>query len=243
MKIMTTLAKFAIAFFMVLFLSSCVFDMNFGEGKRGNGVVVKDDRQVTQDFTVVSASEGLDVYVTQGDDFEITVEADENIIDLIGTDIKNGKLRIHAIENIGRATKMIYVTLPTITELSASSGSDLVSKNVLRANKISLGASSGAGMKVELVTEDVDADASSGANMRIVGEAAMFYADASSGANINAREFSVKTCRAEASSGADIYVNVSESLVADASSGADIRYTGDARVEKMKSVSGSVKKN
>lgn len=240
---MTTLAKFAIAFLMALFLSSCAFDMNFGEGKRGNGVVVKDDRQVTQDFTAVSASEGLDVYVTQGDDFEIRVEADENIIDLIGTDIKNGKLRIHAIENIGRATKMVYVTLPTITELSASSGSDLITKNVIRANKISLGASSGAGMKIELVAEDVDADSSSGADIRIVGEATMFYADASSGSDINAREFSVKTCRADASSGADISVNVSESLVADASSGADIRYTGEARVEKMKSVSGSVHKN
>ncbi|NNE02931.1 MAG: DUF2807 domain-containing protein, partial [Eudoraea sp.] len=160
---MTTLAKFAIAVLMALFLSSCVFDMNFGEGKRGNGDVVKDDRQVTQDFTIISASEGLDVYVTQGDDFEIMVEADENIIDLIGTDIKNGKLRIHAIENIGRATKMVYVTLPTITELSASSGSDLVTKNMIRADKISLGASSGAGMKIELVAEDVDADSSSGA--------------------------------------------------------------------------------
>jgi len=240
---MTTLAKFAIAILMAFFLSSCAFDMNFGEGKRGNGVVVKDDRQVTQDFTIVSASEGLDVYVTQGDDFEIMVEADENIIDLIGTDIKNGKLRIHAIENIGRATKMIYVTLPIITELSASSGSDLVTKNMIRANKISLGASSGAGMKIELVAEDVDADTSSGADIRIVGEATMLYVDASSGSDINAREFSVKTCRADASSGADISVNVSESLVADASSGADIRYTGEARVEKKKSVSGSVHKN
>jgi len=240
---MTTLAKFAIALLMALLLSSCVFDMNFGEGKRGNGDIVKDDRQVTQDFTIVSASEGLDVYVTQGDDFKIMVEADENIIDLIGTDIKNGKLRIHAIENIGRATKMVYVTLPTITELSASSGADLITKNMIRANKISLGASSGAGMKVELVAEDVDADSSSGADIRIVGKATMFYADASSGSDINAREFSVETCRADASSGADISLNVSQSLVADASSGADIRYSGEARVETKKSVSGSVHKN
>ena len=51
------------------------------------------------------------------------------------------------------------------------------------------------------------------------------------------------TTRAEASSGADISVNVSESLIADASSGADISYTGEATVQKKKSVSGSVHKN
>ena len=145
---MTTLARIAIAVLMALFLSSCAFDMNFGEGKRGNGEVAKESREVYEEFTEVSASEGLDVYVTQGDDFSIEVEADENIIDLIGTDIKNGKLRIHAIENIGRATKRIHVSLPSVTGLYASSGADLFTQNVIRANKISLDASSGAGIKV-----------------------------------------------------------------------------------------------
>jgi hypothetical protein len=49
-------------------------------------------------------------------------------------------------------------------------------------------------------------------------------------------------CNADASSGADISVNVTESLIADASSGADISYTGEASVQKKKSVSGSIHK-
>jgi hypothetical protein len=239
---MTTLARMAIALFMALFLSSCVFDVNFGQGKKGNGVVVKDSREVYSEFTQVTASEGLDVYVTQGDDYEIRVEADENIIDLIGTDIKNGKLRVHAIENIGMATKKVFVTLPEITALDASSGADLISRNMIRANKISLEASSGAGIKVELVADEVEVDTSSGADIRMTGEATLMYADASSGSDIRARDFTVKTCHADASSGADISVNVSEFLIADASSGADISYTGEASVEKKKSVSGRVHK-
>jgi len=240
---MTTLARIAIAVLMALFLSSCAFDMNFGEGKRGNGEVAKENREVYEEFTEISASEGLDVYVTQGDDFTIDVEADENIIDLIGTDIKNGKLRIHAIENIGRATKRIHVSLPSVTGLYASSGADLFSQNVIRANKISLDASSGAGIKVALVADEVNADTSSGADIRIEGEAVLFYADASSGSDIKAKDFTVRTCLADASSGADISVNVSETLIADASSGADISYSGNPDVQKKKSYSGSVHKD
>ena len=240
---MTTLARIAIAVLMALFLSSCAFDMNFGEGKRGNGEVAKESREVYEEFTEVSASEGLDVYVTQGDDFSIEVEADENIIDLIGTDIKNGKLRIHAIENIGRATKRIHVSLPSVTGLYASSGADLFTQNVIRANKITLDASSGAGIKVALVADEVDADTSSGADIRIEGEAMVFHADASSGSDIKAKDFTVKTCHADASSGADISVNVSETLIADASSGADISYVGNPDVQKKKSYSGSVHKD
>lgn len=239
---MTTLAKITIALLMALFLSSCVFDMNFGAGKKGNGVIVKDQREVTDQFTAISASEGLDVYVTQADNLDITVEADENIIDLIGTDISNGKLKIHAIENIGRATKKVYVSMPDITALETSSGADLVVQNLIQVNKITLEASSGSDMEVELTADEISADTSSGADIQISGEASLFYANASSGSDIKARDLRVKTCYADASSGSDISVNVSESLEADASSGADISYTGEATVQKKKSVSGSVHK-
>jgi hypothetical protein len=238
---MTTLAKITIAVLMALFLSSCAFDMSWGEGKRGNGNVTDERREVTAEFTAISASEGLDVYVTQDRNFEILVEADENIIDLIGTDIKDGRLRIHAIENIGRATKKIYVTLPEITALKATSGSDLITREGIEADEIYLDASSGGDLRVRLSADIVHADTSSGADIRISGDANMLYADASSGSGIRAGEFKVQTCEADASSGAGIRLHVSKKLVADASSGADIKYTGGAQVSKNKSVSGSVR--
>ncbi len=239
---MTTLARMAIAALLALLLSSCAFNMNFGDGKQGNGQVVEESRKVSEDFTVVSASEGLDVFVTQGSDFKIRVEADENIIELIGTDIKNGRLRIHAIENIGRATKNIYVTLPTVTALESSSGADLIANNVIKADRIDLDASSGSDIEVEVNANEVNASSSSGADIEISGRTDRLDADASSGSDIKARDLMAKICNADASSGSDISVNVSESLTADASSGADISYTGEANVTQKKSVSGSVHK-
>ena len=100
---MTTLVKIAVTVLMGLLLSSCAFDLNFNQGKRGNGEIVEDQREVSENFTSVLASEGIDVFITQGDSFSIEVEADENIIEFIGTDIKDGRLKVHAIENIGRA--------------------------------------------------------------------------------------------------------------------------------------------
>ncbi|MBC2839349.1 head GIN domain-containing protein [Robiginitalea sp. SC105] len=239
---MATLARITIGLILALLASSCMLDMNWGSGKKGNGVVVEEGRTVTGDFTSVSASEGLNVFVTQGDDYEIRVEADENVIDLIGTDIREGKLKIHAIENIGRATKNIYVSLPEITALSASSGSDLQTQGTLEVGAIRLDSSSGADLDATLVADEVEADCSSGADIRLSGRANLLYADASSGADIKAQDLEVKVCHANASSGADIRVHASESLTADASSGADILYTGDASVQAKKSASGSVHK-
>ncbi|WP_185781071.1 head GIN domain-containing protein [Croceivirga lutea] len=239
---MTTLARIAVAIIMSLFASSCMFDVNFGSGKQGNGQVTEETRTVTEDFTEVYASEGLDVFVTQDDEFKIVVEADENVIDLIETDINNGRLKIHTTENIGRATKNVYVSLPRVTALESSSGADLLGQNVISAERLHIEASSGSDIEAEVSAEEINANCSSGADIKLSGKTDSFYADASSGSDIRARGLEARTCDANASSGADIDVNVIESLIADASSGADISYSGDPSVQKSKSVSGSVRK-
>ncbi|HLT51734.1 MAG TPA: head GIN domain-containing protein [Arenibacter sp.] len=238
---MTTLARITIALILAILFSSCGFDIDFGSGKKGNGIVQKENRTVTGDFNAVSASEGLNVYITQGGEFKILVEADENVIDLIATDQKNGSLRIHSIENIANATKNIYVTLPKVTALEASSGANLISQNTIRTETIDLNASSGAKLEItELRAEKINADSSSGADIRIGGETKALLSKASSGSGIRANDLIANECRADASSGARISVNVTGSLVAEASSGGNIQYTGTAKVEKNNSIAGSI---
>lgn len=240
---MTTLVRIAVAALLALILSSCNFNINPGDfttGKKGNGKVVKETRKISGDFTQVSASEGLMVYVTQADDFKIDVEADENIIDLIATDIENGKLSIHARENIGQATKKVYVSLPEVSALKGSSGSQLLTENHIESDKLEVDGSSGALIQLELIAGNLDIDASSGANLTISGTANRAQVDVSQGGNINATKLNTKTCDAEASSGGNLKIQVSEALTADASSGGNIGYSGNPQLQEKKSVSGSV---
>ena len=239
---MKTILKGAAVVLLSLTLASCGFDINFGAGKAGNGVIAEQTRSLSDEFTEVYAAEGLDVFVAQGSDFEVRVEADENIIDLIATDVKNGRLRVHTTENIGNATKNVYVTLPVVNGLASSSGADLEVKGTIEADEIELDASSGSDLVAAIKAKSVEADASSGAMIQITGEAAQLSADASSGSNIRAQDFETKNCTASASSGADVRIFVTESLTANASSGGNINYKGDPRVAQNKSVSGNVSK-
>ncbi len=239
---MNTVTKLVVALLSSLLFASCMFDMSF-EGKKGNGNVVSENRNVGQDFTAVKATEGLDVFVTQDDKTSIRVEADENVIDLIVTEVKNDVLVIHTEKNIGRATKNIYVSLPNITALKSSSGADLYTNGVVTSDKITLEATSGSDIEAKIEANYVVAETSSGADIKLSGKANFLEADASSGSDIKARNLEVKECNADASSGADISVNVTDKLTADASSGADIKYTGNPVVNTNKSSSGSVRKN
>ena len=240
---MTTLAKILITILMSIFFLSCNFDI-IGPGKRGNGKVTDESRNVSESFTAVKASEGLDVYITQGNSAGIVVEADENIIDLIRTDIRDGVLRIHTEKPIGRAkSKKVHVTMPEITKLSASSGADLETKGLINADKLVIDSSSGADIIVMVKASEVECNASSGSDIRVSGTAETLIADANQGSDIRAGDLEVKNCTAEASSGSDITVNASEEINARASGGGDVKYAGNPNVVKKRaSFSGNIKK-
>lgn len=235
-------ANFITAIGAALILSSC--NLNINTGENGNGNVVTEERTVSEDFNEVRGSAGLDVYLSQGDENKIMVEADENLLQYIETSIENGKLHITTSENIGHAeSKKIYVTFKELNNIEASSGADVTGNSVIKSENLSLKSSSGADLKVEVFAKDLIAKTSSGADLEVSGKASSLNADASSGSELNAKELLVINCNAEASSGAGITVNVKEKLETHVSSGGDIDYYGNpVSVNSNKSHSGSVNK-
>ena len=234
--------KIISAFSIALLLSACNFNINTGEN--GNGKVVTEEREVTVDFTEVRGSAGLDVYLTQGDENKIVVEADENLLQYIETDIEDGKLHVTTSDNIGRSkSKKVYVTFKELTNIEASSGADVTGNSVIKSQNLTLKSSSGAELEVEVFTQDLTAKTSSGADLKISGKATSLNADASSGSELDAKELLVLNCNAEASSGAEVTVNVREKLDTHVSSGGNINYYGNpVSVNSNKSHSGNVNK-
>ena len=113
-------------------LTSCGVDML--NRIEGNNNVIAVKRDISTDFTKVRVSTGLELFIQQGSEISLTVEADENLHDFIITEIVDGKLKIYTEKNIWKSTaKKVYLTVNTIEELTASSGSIVVSESVLKA--------------------------------------------------------------------------------------------------------------
>jgi hypothetical protein len=228
---------------IIVTLSSCNLDMIIGQ-VHGNGNVETEERMVSENFSEVKGSAGLDVYLTEGSENKIIVEADEDLLEIIETDINNGRLNITTKQNIGRSkSKKIHVTYKKLDKIYASSGADIVGISVLKSEKITLDASSGSDIDVEVFAKELTVDTSSGADINVRGKATLLMASSSSGSEINAKELRVINCNADASSGADIIVNVKEKLSTEATSGGNIRYYGNpSAVSNDASRSGNVRK-
>lgn len=224
-------------------LSSCNFDSIIGQ-VNGNGNVETEERRVSENFSEVKGSAGLDVYLTKGSENKIIVEADDNLLEIIETNIDNGRLNITTNKNIGRSkSKKVHVTYKKLDEIYASSGADVIGNSVIKSERIVLEASSGSDIEIEVFAKEVLAETSSGADIHVRGKATLLMASSSSGSEINAKELTVINCNADASSGANIIINVKEKLSTEATSGGNIRYYGNpSAVSNDPSRSGNVHK-
>ncbi|MCB0463620.1 MAG: DUF2807 domain-containing protein [Flavobacteriaceae bacterium] len=240
---MTTISKFITALIMSLLLVSCQFNGDFGFGVRGNGDVETVERSISDNFTEIRVSRGLDVYLTQGDNVSLLVEADENLHDIIITEVENGVLRITTDENIAFSkSKKVMLTFKEVSKIKATSGSDVFSTNTIVADNLELTTTSGSDMEIDINVQVADCRSTSGSDLRVSGRTDKLYAEATSGSDIKAGNLKAKVSEARATSGADITLNTSEELYAKASSGGDIKYYGNPeRVTKKDGVSGSIR--
>ncbi len=234
---MKTLIKLSAFALLIVTTTSCFMD-----GVKGDRNVVTERRNIDSDFVKIDASQGMEVYLTMGDKVSLSVEADENLHDLIITEVKDGTLHIHTKKNIWSSkSRKVYVTASSINEISVSSGAEVISENTINSDDLKIRATSGSDVRLQLNVANLNCNTTSGANARLVGKASSFTAESTSGSDIKAQELETETCNVKVTSGADIYVNVTESLDANATSGGDIKYIGNPKkVQKNVSSSGSI---
>ncbi len=229
--------KILFLLFSLVTLASCRFTT-------GSGNIISETRTVSN-FDGIIVGGSFDVEVKIGPVASVMVEADDNIIKHIETDVSGNTLKIRLESNNGfsNAHMKVYVTTPSLTNIKASASADVEVKDILTgSSKLTLKASSSASIRAEVDAPDIETDASSSATITLSGKTKNHDTQASSSANIRAFELLSENTTAKVSSSADIDVHASVKLDAKASSSGSIDYKGAAAVTQSTSSSGSVSK-
>lgn len=236
---MTTLVKMTVSAMLTLLFLSC----NFMPGVQGDGNVITKKREVTNSFTGIHTSNGLDVILTQDDTETIKVQADENLHEIITTEVENGILKISTTKNIGSAkSKKVMVSFKDLETIKSTSGSDLGANGTLIFNNVNIEATSGCDINLLVEAQNLNGLATSGANLKLEGTATKINLKATSGADINAKNLRANNAVVSVTSGADVKVHATESIQLSATSGGDIIYYGNPHnVMASEAVSGSIK--
>jgi hypothetical protein len=234
-----TLIYFSALIGLFFLLNSCV--MGFLDSISGDGNVKTVSREVA-DFKSIEAASGLNVFITFGNTLSLEVEADENLQDVILTEVNSGVLRVHTNKNIRNAkAKNIRITVPTLEDIEVSSAADVRCENILKTDRLEISVSSAGQLRLETNAKEVRVEASSSGSMELRGEADDLDVTVSSAGSIDADRLEAKFCKVSASSAGNAQVWVTDQLKAEASSAGNVQYKGDPADKKINTSSaGSV---
>lgn len=219
---------------IVLFFNACSY-------KRGSGNIVRETRAVNN-FDGIKVSEGIEAELKNGP-FSVIVEADDNLIEYLRTDVKGGVLKVHrSVQNVDDAHLKVFITAPDIRKVQVSSGAEIEIVDVLKnAEEIEFDASSAGTIEGSVDAPKIHIEASSGSDVLLKGRTRYVEAKSSSGSSIKAFDLLSENVEAQSSSGSSIKVFASVSLKGEASSGSKILYRGGGSASAKQSSGGVVK--
>ncbi len=219
-----------------------------------NDAVINDPnvqkRSLNESFSAIQVSDGIELYLTQGNEESIAISASENkYLERYKTEVDNGTLKIY-FDNKGinwntndRRKLKAYVSFKTLQKLKASGGAHVTMKSILTSENLETSFTSGSRFEGQVDVNALDVSSSSGAEVNMTGKSGKLKVDVSSGAIFKGYDLVVDFCDAEASSGAGVRINVNKELTVRASSGGGVRYKGNGVIRDMDvSSGGNVKK-
>ena len=221
--------------FFALFLPSCVI---------GSGDISTEER-VIKDFDSISASSGINLFAKEGMEPSITIEAEDNIIPLITTEVKNGHLEIgkkkFIISFVNKKPINVYIEFTNLNEIEVSSGSS-ISIDYIETDKLKINLNSGSKADLNIIAEEIEIYAGSGSIIDIKGQIKLQEIQLNSGSSYNAEKLESQECIIELNSGSIARVSVRDRIDAEINSGSYLEYLGSPELILDISSGGNIKK-
>jgi hypothetical protein len=199
--------------------ASSPFSFSFGfRGVKGSGNVVTQKREVS-DFKGVDVGGIFEVEIVAGKEYALEITTDDNLLDHVRTEVRNGVLHIETNGKIASKSQIrIQVSAPEINDLDVSGVAKVDAS--------------------ELSSENLNVDASGASKLTLSGRASKLTIDVSGATKIDAESLPAVDVNVDASGASSVMVNVSGTLRGDASGASKITYSGSPS-EVKKSTSGA----
>lgn len=243
--IMNKILTFGIALCMV-----AVTNAQWGKKIKGNGNIVTIERS-TDNYDAISVSGWFDVMLVDGTEGKLSIEGEENLLEYIKTEVKDGKLVIKVKKGYNlqpsswKKDGVIKVTVPveSLSALSLSGSGDIVGKKTISASEFSTSMSGSGDITLDLECKTITASMSGSGDINLSGTTEVFEAQISGSGDIRAYDLIADNVDARVSGSADIKVTANEMLTARVSGSGDIHYKGDPKkIDSKSSGSGDITK-
>ena len=200
-------------------------------GVSGNGNVIEVERQVTP-FNEIEASGMLEIILVQSET-GLKIVADENLHELIETEVRGNRLMIRTTKNIKQYKKLeVHLSSMEFAEIEVSGAVSIRSNGTIKGNDLELESSGAAEMKMSLDYDDLRCELSGASELELKGDARSVSITSSGASNLKLFDLAVRNMRLDLSGATEARINVSRELSVEASGASEIRYKGSPKITK-----------
>ncbi|MFL6468225.1 MAG: head GIN domain-containing protein [Pyrinomonadaceae bacterium] len=187
-------------------------------GERGSGNVQTETRDI-KGFKSVDVSGVFQVEIVAQKDFGVQVEADENLLQYITTEVNGGVLEISTSKRIKSSSGLkLRISAPDVERLEVSG-----------VAKVYVSDLKNAGLQL---------DTSGASKVNLAGETDKLTVDVSGASQIDAENLKTRAATVDASGASKVSVFATESIRSEASGASRVTYTGGA-TDVVKKTSGA----
>lgn len=214
-----------------------------GPAVQGDGQLRTERRDVA-DFQRIDLSLPAEVQVRQGAAFAVQVEAEQNLLASIETELVGTTLQIKSRSNINPTQGIrLTLTMPELRGIITSGPGDVAVKDIFSPQDLTLETSGPGNISGRFIAGKVSAEVSGPGTITLQGSAGELQAAVSGPGNLYAEGLTAKRVRAEVSGPGDISCHAQDELLAEVSGPGNIVYRGNpAKLTQDVSGPGSVKK-
>jgi DUF4097 and DUF4098 domain-containing protein YvlB len=193
----------------------------------GKGEVVR--KPLTVDAFHGFVVEGsLDVIVTPASVQSVEVEAQENLIGLVTTEVRGGVWRIGTRE--GYSTNkpfVVHIRVPVIDVVELDGSGNVKADGSFTAGAVKLAVNGSGDIDMAFAASSVDVQVQGSGDVTLSGTSAQVSVAVAGSGDINARNLRAESVQASVSGSGDITVHATKRLKAAIAGSGDITYTGD----------------
>lgn len=213
----------------------------YGSGVKGQGAKVKKTFDLPN-FDAVQLTIDGDVYLRQGDSQSVEIEAQENILELISTEVEGNAWKIKFDKNVRTHDGVkIWITIPHLTMVAVSGSGDIEGQNYFKGlGDLRVAVSGSGGIDLESDSQSLDAAVSGSGDIELGGTTGDCDIRISGSGDVTAFDLETETCGVKIAGSGDASVNVRNELEVKIAGSGDVVYKGNPRVKSKISGSGDV---
>ncbi|PKP14136.1 MAG: DUF2807 domain-containing protein [Bacteroidetes bacterium HGW-Bacteroidetes-3] len=234
-----------ISILTLLIISTNLNAQVFTKKIMGNGRIITENRTIS-DYDKISVAGPFDVVLVKGKEGKISIKADENLMEYIETEVKNGHLKIQPKKSYQlRSTKTIVITVPfeMVDAISLAGSGNVSSMDILNSSDLNLNLAGSGGLDLPVSTKNLIAHIAGSGNIKLSGISEVLNCEIAGSGNLNGSDLKANVSHVKIAGSGNVKVHAVSEIHANIAGSGNVIYTGNPTIEKLKSVgSGTIKK-